>query len=549
MAQDSHLSRMVSVAAGVLAALASILPPAIYLSLSYQRETGNVEAEAEVTSGLIARIVSANPDLWQFEQARLSEYLGRRPRRGVPERRLVLDLAGTVVAESADALPRPWITSSIPLLDAGAPVGRVEIARSLQPALLRSAFFALVLLPVAFLAFQMLRVVPLRAVRRGERALRRQRDAAQRYLDVAGVAVVLLDARGRVSLVNRKGAEILALPVPEVIGKDWVASFVVTADRERVGSELARLSRSDRVLALEYAVVRPSGERRIMSWYLTPIANAEGGPAALLGSGVDVTTERQLEEQLRHAHKMEAVGMLAGGVAHGFNNILAIIKGYASQLRKELAPGDPHLSDVDEILSASDRGVALTRSLLTFSQRRLVSPEPIDVAETVREAEQLLRALAGEGIEVQTSVATEPLCAMVGALQVEQVLIDLVANARDAMPSGGRITVSVARAELDADAARRAGVESPGAYVRVSVADTGTGIARDVQPRVFEPFFTTKPVDRGTGLGLATVYGIMKQHRGVISVESEPGKGSTFAFLLPLLAEGDGAAPRSDARA
>jgi len=332
-----------------------------------------------------------------------------------------------------------------------------------------------------------------------------------------------------------------------VIGKDWVASFVVAADRDRVGAELARLSRSDRVLALEYAVVRPSGERRIMSWYLTPIANPEGGPAALLGSGVDVTTERQLEEQLRHAHKMEAVGMLAGGVAHGFNNILAIIKGYASQLRRELSPGDSHVSDVDEILSASDRGAALTRSLLTFSQRKLVSAELTDVAETVRESEQLLRSLAGEGIEVQTSVATEPLRAMVGALQVEQVLIDLVANARDAMPSGGRITVSVARAELDAETARRVGVDRPGAYVRVSVADTGTGIARDVQPRVFEPFFTTKPVDRGTGLGLATVYGIMKQHRGIISVESEPGKGSTFAFLLPLLAEGEGASPAGDA--
>jgi PAS domain S-box-containing protein len=543
MASDARISKMVTIVAGALAAAASILPPAFYLSVSYQRELGSLEAEAEVNARLLSRIVTANPDLWRFEQERFAEFLTRRPRGQIAERRRILDATGNVVAESSDELPQPLISAAVPLLDSSAPVGRLEISRSLRPALLRAAFLALVLLPVAFLAFQMLRVVPLRALRRSERALRRQRDAAQRYLDVAGVAVVLLDARGHVALVNKKGAEILARPVEDVVGKDWVGSFVASGDRDRVGAELARLSRSDRVLTLEYPVVRPTGERRIMSWYMTPVGSPEGGPAALLGSGVDLTTQRQLEEQLRHAQKMEAVGMLAGGVAHGFNNILAIVKGYASQLRNELPHGDPHLPDIDEILAASDRGAALTRSLLTFSQRKLVSPEPTDVPQVVREAEQLLQALAGDAIEVDTSLAGEPLRAMVGPLQIEQVLIDLVANARDAMPGGGRISISVVRADLDAEAARREGVDRPGAYVRVSVADTGSGIAGDVQPRVFEPFFTTKGVDRGAGLGLATVYGIMKQHRGVISVVSEPGKGSTFAFLLPLLDERDRATP------
>jgi PAS domain S-box-containing protein len=536
MPADRQVARMVSIAAGALAAAASILPPAIYFSLSYEREAATVEAEAELYSQIITRIVTANPDLWRFEQVRLAEHLARRPRQGMAEDRRVLDLGGAVVAESADALPRPWITRSLPLLDAGVRVGSIEISRSMQPLVFHTTLLVLVLLPVAFLGFQMLRTVPLQAIHRSERALRRQRDTAQRYLDVAEVAVVLLDARGNVSLVNRKGAEILGRPEAEVVGKGWVANFVEAPDRERVGRELTLLSRSDRVLALEHRVVRPSGERRIVSWYLAPMAGSQGVPAALLGSGVDVTAQRQLEEQLRHAQKMEAVGELAGGVAHGFNNILATIKGFAAQMRRELPAGDPHLADLDEILASADRGATLTRGLLAFSRQRLVAPEPADVVDIVRSTEPLLRSLLGADVDLRTSLPGEPLAALVEPLQVEQVLVNLVTNARDAMPNGGRVTVSVDRADLDAEAARRDGLERSGAYVRVAVADTGVGIAPEVRPRVFEPFFTTKEVDKGTGLGLAIAYSVMKQHRGAIRVESEPGKGATFELFLPLLA-------------
>jgi PAS domain S-box-containing protein len=303
MPADKQVARIVSVAAGALAAVASVLPPVIYLSLSYEREAGSVEAEAELTSQLITPVVSANPDLWRFEQDRLSDYLGRRPRRGIAESRRVLDLAGRVVAESADPLPWPRVSSSLPLLDAGARAGTIEVARSLRQVVLRAVFFTLLLVPVAFLAFQVLRTVPLRAIRNRERELRRQRDNARRYLDVAAVAVVVVDARGRVTLVNRKGAEVLAREPDDVVGMDWVAEFVDEPARERVASELAAALRSDRVHTLEYAVVRPSGERRTLSWYVTSIAPREGGPPRLLASGLDVTTERKLEDELRHAQR------------------------------------------------------------------------------------------------------------------------------------------------------------------------------------------------------------------------------------------------------
>jgi len=543
MPADRKVVRLVSLSAAILTAAAVVLPPAIYFSLSYQREAGSVEAEAELNSQLITRIVSSNPGLWQFEQVRLSEYLSRRPRRGNAELRRVLDLDGNVVAESADPLPSPWITRSVSLHDAGAKVGTLEISRSLRGLLVHSGILVLVLLPVSFLAFQILRTVPLRAIRRSQRALRRERDAAQKYLDVAGVAVVLLDPQGRVSRVNRKGAEILARAEGEVLGKDWVETFVEAGDRPRVARELAALSHTERVLAHEYAVVRPSGERRILSWFATPLSDRGGAAAGLLGSGVDVTVERRLEHQLRHAQKMEAVGELASGIAHGFNNVLSTIKGYAALLRKELPAGNPHLADVDEILSASERAAALTRSLLTFSRQEVVVPAPADLVALVRKMERLLQSLAREDVELRTSLPAEPLRVMVDALQIEQVLMNLVTNARDAMPRGGRIEVAVSRRLLDAEGARQVGLDAPGSYARVSVTDTGVGIDRARQARIFEPFFTTKETGRGNGLGLAIAYGVMKQHHGAIHVESEPGRGATFTFLLPILEKGEEPVP------
>lgn len=375
MPADKQVARVVSVAAGALAAAASILPPALYLSLSYQREAGSVEAEAELTSQLITPIVSADPDLWRFEQDRLSQYLGRRPRRGIPETRRVLDLDGSVVGESVDPLPWPRVTFALPLLDAGERVGTIEISRSLQLVVFRAVAFTLLLAPIAFLAFQILRTIPLRAIRSREDALRRQRDNAQRYLDVAAVAVLVIDAHGRVTLVNRKGAEILARDVDDVVGKGWVEAFVEPPSRPRVAEELAAALSSGEVRTLEYAVVRPSGERRMVSWHVTVIAPREGDAPGLLASGVDVTTERQLEQQLRHA---KGIGELAGGVAHRLDEVLSAVKERAAQLRKELPPGDAHLADVDGILAAADRGAALTRSLATPGQQPAVSPKPAE---------------------------------------------------------------------------------------------------------------------------------------------------------------------------
>jgi len=219
MASDRRIAGVITGAAAVLAALACVVPPAIYFGLSYEGEAAALEVEAEVTAQVIDRVVTANPDLWRYEAERLSDTLTRRPRSGDRERRRVRAIDGAVVAESADPLVPPLVVRAFPLRDAGVRVGEVEIARSLQPIVFHTALLVLLLAPVSFLAFQVLRTVPLRAVRESQRELRRQRDSARRYLDVAAVAVVLLDERGRVAFANHKAAEVLGRPARDLAGK------------------------------------------------------------------------------------------------------------------------------------------------------------------------------------------------------------------------------------------------------------------------------------------------------------------------------------------
>jgi PAS domain S-box-containing protein len=539
--------KLVSAAAGVLTAAVVVLPPAIYFLVSYRYMTGLLEAEAEINSGIVNRVVSANPELWRYEQVRLSEHLSRRPRQGDAERRVVLDAQGAIVAESVDPLPRPWLTRSVPLLDAGTPVGTIEISRSLMPLLLHSGLLALALLAMGLLSFRTIRSVPLRAIRRSEEALRRERDTAQKYLDVAGVAFVIVDETGRVTLVNRKGCEILGRSEEEVLGREWIATFVDPADRAGVAAETSATERPHHLVEMEYAVLRSSGERRVISWYVAPIFDAESRRTGLLSSGVDVTAQRQLEAQLHNAQKLEAIGRLAGGVAHDFNNLLSVIKGYAILLRKRIGENDPLRRYAEQILASIERAAALTTSLLTFGRRQVLHPEPMDLADFVRRCEEPLRRLLREDVELRTVLAPEPLPLRADRLQVERVLMNLVTNAQDALPGGGRIVITASRAMLDAGDARRAGLETPGPYAQLSITDNGTGIPAEVQAHLFEPFFTTKELGRGTGLGLSIAYAIVKQHHGVIQVASAPGAGTTFTLLLPLVDASPAAKAQPDA--
>ena len=247
----------------------------------------------------------------------------------------------------------------------------------------------------------------------------------------------------------------------------------------------------------------------------------------------DRAAHRRLEEELRQAQKMEAVGRLAGGIAHDFNNLLTAITGYSLLVRDRLPSGDPSRADLEEVVRAGERAAALTRQLLAFGRKQVLRPRVIDLNAVVSEMEKMLRRVIGANVDIAT--ALDPALGRVYADpgQIEQVIVNLAVNARDAMPQGGRLTIETRNVELDRASRPPQECVSPGPYVMLSVRDTGSGMSEKVKAHLFEPFFTTKEIGKGTGLGLSTVYGIVKQSGGSITVHSEPGRGAAFNVYLP----------------
>jgi PAS domain S-box-containing protein len=295
---------------------------------------------------------------------------------------------------------------------------------------------------------------------------------------------------------------------------------------------IARVIRGESRPTNRFRIRTSKGDHRLVEVAATPELR-EGQVVGILGVARDVTERLNLEQQLRQAQKMEAVGRLAGGVAHDFNNILTAITGYADLLLEDLPAGDTRRPDVDEIRKAAERAAGLTRQLLAFSRQQVMQVQALDLNALVVESERMLGRLLGEDIQVATALAPDLGAVKADPGQLEQVIMNLAVNARDAMPEGGKLTFETANVELDELYSREHFPAGPGSYVMLAVSDTGVGMSEDTQAHLFEPFFTTKEKGKGTGLGLATVYGIVKQTGGFIWVYTELGLGSTFKIYLP----------------
>jgi len=271
--------------------------------------------------------------------------------------------------------------------------------------------------------------------------------------------------------------------------------------------------------------------------HVEPLKDADGRAQGAICMSLDITDRKQLEEQLRQAQKMEAVGRLAGGIAHDFNNLLMVIQGYADLLLDRLPSGDPLRRNAEQIQMAGQRATSLTRQLLAFSRKQMLAPKILNVHSIVSDMEKILRRLIGEDIQLETSSQENLWLVKADRSQIEQVIMNLAVNARDAMPKGGRLMIETANAELDSTFTHHSVALAPGKYVMLAVTDNGCGMDAKTQAHIFEPFFTTKEKGKGTGLGLATVYGIVKQSGGYVWVYSEPGQGTSFKIYLPRIDE------------
>jgi PAS domain S-box-containing protein len=366
-----------------------------------------------------------------------------------------------------------------------------------------------------------------------------RKEGEEKYrvlFESAGDAIFIADPETGIILdANRMAERLLGMSRQEIIGMNRAALHPTTGEYDR---QLAAHAAAGRVTDTESIVVDRSG--RHIPVRISATVLELGDKTVLQGIFRDVTErhraeqERQnLEDQLRTSQKMEAIGSLAGGVAHDFNNLLSLILSYNGFAMDAIPKGDPIHDDLQEVKNAAERAVALTRQLLAFGRKQILQPEPLDLNRIAAGLEKMLRRILGEDIDFVQVLEPRLGLTLADAGQIEQVLMNLVVNARDAMPAGGKLTIETANVEVDAEYAARHVAANPGPYVQLTVTDTGCGMNEQTRERLFEPFFTTKEKGKGTGLGLSTVYGIVRQTGGNIWVYSEPGQGTTFKVYLP----------------
>ncbi|MCM0083289.1 response regulator [Geomonas sp. Red32] len=320
----------------------------------------------------------------------------------------------------------------------------------------------------------------------------------------------------------------------DTVGISYWRERLHPADRDQVMKAFDDALAGSREYDLEYRVLQADGTLRWIKANGTVIRGEGGEAVRMIGVCQDISARKNLEDQLRQAQKMEAVGQFAGGIAHDFNNILTAIVGFASMAQLKMREDDPLRPFLDQVLSAADRAAGLTQSLLTFSRKQPINLSPVNLNDLIKKVEKFLGRIIGEDIKLMMVFKEDEIVVQADGGQIEQVLLNLATNVRDALPHGGTLSIVTETVDIDQEYVDFYRSGSPGRYARISVSDNGIGMDAETKKRIFEPFYTTKQVGKGTGLGLSIVYGIVQQHKGFINVYSEVGRGTTFSIYLPL---------------
>ncbi|MCK9420891.1 MAG: PAS domain S-box protein [Nitrospirae bacterium] len=362
-----------------------------------------------------------------------------------------------------------------------------------------------------------------------EGALLEEKKFSDAVIDSLPGLFYIIDESGNVIRWNKNFQEVFGYSPEEMTNKNALDFF--REDRELVSSKIQEVFRSGSA-SVEATMVTKNGLS--ISFMLNGFRMIMNDKPYLVGVGIDISERKRLEDQLRQSQKMESIGTLAGGISHDFNNILTAIIGYGSLLQMKMRDDDPLRHHVDQILSSANRAASLTQGLLAYGRKQVLNPQRVNLNDIIMKVERFLARLIGEDVEFKCILTDKDVTVLADAGQLEQLLMNLVTNARDAMPDGGYLYIETQRIDLDEDLANAHDIRTPGTYVQLMVTDSGMGMDQKTRERIFEPFFTTKEVGRGTGLGLAMVYGIIKQHNGFVEVESEIGRGTTLKIYLPV---------------
>jgi len=366
-----------------------------------------------------------------------------------------------------------------------------------------------------------------------EKQLEEVKERYRKLYDDAPDMMHSVDKYGNITICNQTEATALGYELEELIGRP-LRDIITPEEREALEMKMSSLRTNG---SFEGELTFFAKDSRCIPVFIRSRALYDNDGAFLMSDTIarDITEKKSLEAQLFQAQKMEAVGILAGGVAHDFNNVLTAIVGYGNLLMMRTEPDSTARGYVEQVLAATERATSLTQGLLAFSRKQIISPKPIRLSDVIGQLEKILARVIGEDVELRVFLSPQEATIMADTGQIDQVLMNLATNARDAMQDGGILIIETELIEFDEDYVRRHAFAQPGKYMLISVTDTGQGMDAKTKDKIFEPFFTTKEVGKGTGLGLAMVYGIVKQHNGYLNVYSEPGKGTTFKIYLPVI--------------
>jgi two-component system cell cycle sensor histidine kinase/response regulator CckA len=388
------------------------------------------------------------------------------------------------------------------------------------------ALIGIILLFDVYVVFQQVQLSRFR------RQLAEREEQFRLISENAADMIAVVDTKGQ-RLYNSPSYEKLLGYTQEELGKTSSFDQIHEDDRKTVVDAANEARRTGMGRTVEYRVRHKDGRWLTLESTASVVRNRDGEVEKLVIVNRDITHRKQLEEQLHRSQKLEAIGRLSGGVAHDFNNLLGLIIGYSEALQERIPPDDPFREAVDEIQNAGKRAAALTQQLLAFSRKQVLEPRILSLNTIILDVEKMLCRLVGEDIQIELLLAPDTGTVKADRSQIEQVILNLVVNARDAMPDGGKVTIETGNWTLDRSTVLRHPYVIPGPYAMLKVTDTGCGMDAELQSHIFEPFFTTKEKGKGTGLGLATAYGIIKQSGGYVWVDSEVGKGTTFRIYLP----------------